>query len=300
MQQIQPQKLLKWILSLQAQLQCIALIAGIAANPSQAHSATPLEINHINGASLTSESRTSLYNDFLRVLWVRAGSNVDKIALGKRTFFTASSFFEPPTSVDRFLQYVGNYYRPGQDLILMRCIPNLEQRTIVQPILATWPKTFDAIVDDLGGPNRDCTTPGLTPGELEICQIAIQYQDTPVTVYTSGLATTLTLASQLFATPESTKALRDDYGIFPAFTGLGFTVQTSSSSIGDTVPMSPLQILLNSVIPEYLLKKASLSDAGCHCVQIPESSVLHHFPVDPNWIWAIGDLDHGYCRKLSV
>lgn len=257
-----------------------------------------VEQSGLNGAALTNQSRSRSYDDFLRVLWVRPGTNIDRIALGKRTFFTTSSFFEPPTTVDHLLNYVGNYYRPGQDLVLMRCIPNLEQRIIVQPILATWPNTFDAIADDLAGPNRDCTTPGLTPGELEICNVAIQYQDTGTTVYTQGLAAMFNLASLMFATPESTRALRDDYGIFPAFSGLGFAAQGSSTSTGDTVLMPPSQILRNSIVPEYLLKKASLTNAGCRCVQIPESMSLHQFPVDPNWIWSFGELDHGFCRRV--
>jgi len=254
--------------------------------------------NGLNGAALRNQSRSSSYDDFLRVLWVRTGTNIDQIALGKRTFFTASSFFEPPTTVDHLLYYVGNYYRPGQDLVLMRCIPDLEQRIIVQPILATWPNTFDAIANDLAGPNRDCTTPGLTPGELEICNIAIHYQDITTTLYTQGLAAIFDLAAQMFATTESTKALRDDYGIFPAFSGLGFAVQESSTTTGDPVLMPPSQILRNSVVPEYLLKKASLTDAGCRCVQIPENLSLHQFPVDPNWIWNFGELDHGFCRRV--
>jgi hypothetical protein len=74
--------------------------------------------------------------------------------------------------------------------------------------------------------------------------------------------------------------LISNYGIYPAFTGLGFTVWGSSAG-GATVPMLTAGILRNSVVPEYLLKNATLEEANCRCVQVPESERLHTERVDP-------------------
>jgi hypothetical protein len=255
----------------------------------------------LNAAELTDFTRCRRYDDFIRVVWPNPGSRVDQITFGKRAFFTASVFFQPPGTVEEFLRYVGNYVHEGRDLAVMRCIPTREERKVVQPILATWPNVFKAIRQDLAGPGKDCNSPTLTPGEKEICQIAISYHDTPQTVYSAGLAYTLTLGSQMFATPESTAALRTDYGIFPAFTGLGFSVKDSALPVtGDTTPLKNRQILRNSIVPEYLLRNAPLAEANCRCVQVPLTPNLPRSILDPDFVWTHGVLDQGACRKLGA
>jgi hypothetical protein len=260
-------------------------------------------VRGVNAAELTDFTRSSDYNDFMRVVWVDPGARVDQITFGIRAFFTASAFFIPPSSpaswVDQFLRYIGNYFRPGQELAVMRCIPSEAERLVLQPILATWPNVLEAITSDLGGPVHDCSSPSLTQGEREICQIAVQYHDTPTTVYTAGLASTFTLAAQLFGTPESTTAIRRDYGIFPAFTGLGFAVKNSAQPVtGATTPFTVAQILRYSIVPEYLLRNDSLADAGCHCLQVPATPELRESPLDPDFIWRNGFLVDGACRRV--
>lgn len=245
-----------------------------------------------NAATLTDQSRSDAYNDFIRVLWVNHGTSIRSLTLGKRAFFTASSFIKPPVTVDALLNYVGNYYREDKDFVVMRCKPSAEQREKVQPILATWPNNF-------AGPTRECLSPDLSLGERQICSLALQYQDPQRTIYTLGLAQTLLLGSQMFATAQSREALSQDYGIFPAHTGLGFVVQASAASNGDTVPMTTDETLRNSIVPEYLLKNAELAEAGCRCLQVPENQKLHQALVDPAWIWHHGKLENGACRKVA-
>lgn len=273
-----------------------ASVLGIA----RAELPTPGEVlgrfHQKNPAQVTDQSRSDSYNDFMRVLWVSPTTPVTNIAgPRKRGFFTASTFLEPPVTVDELLRLVGNRYRPGLDFAVMRCKPLAEQRSVVQPILATWPNVFPAIASDLGGP--DCT--GLTAGETQICKIASEFHDRERKVYTRGLRYTLRLGAKMFKTPESTDALDKDYGIFPAFTGLGFTVQASSTPDGMTVPMTTGEVLRNSVVPEYLLKNADLADANCRCVRVSESESLHTEPVDPEFVWKHGKLVNGACRPVS-
>lgn len=119
-----------------------------------------------DAAKIADQSRSESYNDFLRVLWVRPNSKVTDITLGRRAFFTASTFFKPPVStVDDLLRYVGNRYREGMELVLMRCKPSLNERPALEPVLATWPNVFAAIARDLAGPGGSCTSPPLTTGE---------------------------------------------------------------------------------------------------------------------------------------
>lgn len=260
--------------------------------------ATKRRHDHANAADITKDSRTDGYNDFLRLLWVPPGTTVTSITLGKRGFFTAATFFKPPATVDGLLDFVGNFYHDGQDLVVMRCRPTPEQRKIVNPLLATWPNVLPAIADDLGGPTGNCTSPNLSPGEQQVCNVARRYEDSLQDVYIDGVREMAELASHLYDTPESTDSLRTDYGIFPAFTGLGFTVRGSSAN-GVTPPMTTGEILADSVVPEYLLINAKLEDATCRCVQVPEYEQRHTAQVDTAFIWNRGKLDNGACRRVD-
>jgi hypothetical protein len=254
--------------------------------------------DHANASDITKDSRADGYNDFLRLVWVPPGTAVTSITLGKRAFFTAATFFKPPATVDGFLDFIGNFYRDGQDLVIMRCRPTPEQRQVVNPLLATWPNVLPAIADDLGGPAGNCTSPNLSPGEQQICNVARQYEDVPQDVYIDGVREMAELASHLYDTPESADSLRTDYGIFPAFTGLGFAVRGSSAN-GVTPPMTTGSILANSVVPEYLLINARLKDATCRCVQVPDYEQRHTAQVDSDFIWKRGKLDNGACRRID-
>jgi len=83
------------------------------------------------------------------------------------------------------------------------------------------------------------------------------------------LGRTFSYAAVLFDANHTALArwLKDNYGIFPAFSGMGFSVKDSYSL--DTQPMTSQQILVKSISSEYILKNVSLSAAGCRCIVVP-------------------------------
>lgn len=179
----------------------------------------------------------------------------------------------------------------------MRCRPPAIQRENLAPILATWPKVFAAIVTDLGGRSYTCPAPDPTDGDNVIYCVAVEYEDTEQSVFVTGLESALNLATQLYATPASSTALSQDYGIYPAFTGLGFTINSS----GITSSMTTASVLRNSIVPEYLLNNLPLADAGCRCIQVseyPNPGKRHSAPIDPNFVWLRGRLQGNACHQI--
>lgn len=251
-----------------------------------------------NTATVTRRSRAGGYHDFLRIVWVPPGLKITTLGKpkAKRAFFTATSFLDPPATVDEVVSFVGNYYHYGQDLGVMVCRPPVADASKTDPTLATWPNVLPIVKSDLG----DCTASTLTPGEREICAVAERYQDRKFVVYARGLRHTLALAAQMFRTEHSQNALWDDFGIATAFSGLGFAVWGSSTPAASTKPLSVASLLQRSVVPEYLLKNVTLEEANCRCVQVSESETLHDAAVDPAAIWTAGELDQGACRQLPA
>ncbi|HXZ87899.1 MAG TPA: hypothetical protein VEF07_04975 [Candidatus Binataceae bacterium] len=252
-------------------------------------------------AGITDASRDdTTYNDFLRIVWVPNGTSVTYIGrqgVNLRAFFTATGFVTPRITLDEYLALVGNYYHDGQDAVLMRCKPQADQRQNLAPIIATWPNVFAAIVADLGGRSYTCPAPDPTNGDNLIYCVAIAYADSAQSVFVTGLESALSLATQLYATSPSSTALSTDYGIYPAFTGLGFTVNSS----GTTSSMTTVDVLRNSIVPEYLLNNLALADAGCRCVQVPEypnPANRHAAPIDPDFIWLRGRLKDNACHQI--
>jgi len=283
-------------------LRVIAICAIIAtgsiarAQPASRFSSYPGTV-----AGITDASRDdTTYNDFLRIVWVPNGTSVTYIGrqgVNLRVFFTATTFVKPRITLDEYLSLVGNYYHDGQDAVLMRCKPQPDQRQNLAPIIATWPNVFAAIVADLGSSGYTCPAPDPTNGNNVIYCIAVQYEDSAQSVFVTGLDNALSLATQLFATTASSNALSTDYGIYPAFTGLGFTVNSS----GTNSSMTTVDMLRNSIVPEYLLNNLQLADAGCRCVQVPEyrnPANRHAAPIDPGFIWLSGRLKDNACHQI--
>ena len=201
--------------------------------------------------------------------------------------------------MQNYIDYVGNLFYDNKDFVIMLCKPTAQQQIALEPFLATWPNTFNAIVSDFAGPARDCSL-AMNEGETTICKLALQYRDVKSTIYASDLAKTFNLAVQLFNTINSTAALSRDYGIYPAHSGLGFVVKDSVTSTGNTVNMTTAEILRNSIVPEYLFKNAYLKDANCRCLQVPSSSKFEASPIDPKFIWETGTLDkEGSCKRVK-
>ena len=111
-----------------------------------------------------------------------------------------------------------------------------------------------------------------------------------------SLAQTFTYAGTLFDADHTALAawLKSNYGIFPAFSGIGYSVKDSYRL--DTAPMTSQQILVKSVSSEYILKNVSLKEAGCRCISVPPYEGRSNRPLDPAFIWKAGG--DGQCRVV--
>jgi hypothetical protein len=295
---------------LRAGLIAVALIAALAISGgwpvSKAQAAPPFQ-NTVAG--VTDGSRADTYNDFLRAVWVDPGTAVtyigrnDQYVKNLRAFFTATSFLRPAVTVDQYVDLVGNVFQSQKDLVLMRCRPSSAQRHALEPFLATWPNVFDAIVSDFDG-TYSCP-PVPTDGNNVIYCAALNYQtnyrDVAQSVFPVAMQNLFDIAGPLSATTVAAAALKTNYGIYPQFTGLGFTVDTS----GSTPAMTPTMMLRYSVVPEYLLDNLPLTDAGCRCIQVgpygnkKNPDLRHGAPVDPDYVWQRGRLaSGGACHQI--
>jgi hypothetical protein len=261
-------------------------------------------------AGVTETSRADSFDDFLRAVWVAPGTPVtfigrnDQFVKNLRAFFTATSFLRPDVTVDQYVDLVGNVFQTQNDLVLMRCRPSEAQRAALDPFLATWPNVFDAIAADFQG-TYSCP-PVPTDGNNVIYCAALNYQtnyrDLTQSVFPVAMQNLFDIAGPLSDTAVAAAALKSNYGIYPQFTGLGFTVDTS----GNTPAMTATAMLRYSVVPEYLLNNLSLADAGCSCIQVGpygnkhNPDLRHRAPVDPDYIWRRGKLaSGGACHQIS-
>lgn len=283
------------------------IVALLECSVSVAYAAPPYQKTP---AGITDSSRdATTYGDFIRLLWVDPGIAVDHIGrydvvINKRAFFTATTFLKPAVTVDQLAALVGNYWpTKEQDLVLMRCRLSSEQRQSLSPILATWPNVFSAIVGDFQDQGYSCDPPNPADGNNVMYCAALGYQDSQQSVFVDGLSTAFTSAKQIFqssATSVGAKALKNNYGIYPAFTGIGFAAEGS----GTVSAMSTTEVLRESVVPEYLLNNLALSDAGCRCIQVPQYGnakydARHGKSVNPSNIWQKGKLQNGACPQVN-
>ncbi|HEY6352775.1 MAG TPA: hypothetical protein VI636_25550 [Candidatus Angelobacter sp.] len=91
------------------------------------------------------------------------------------------------------------------------------------------------------------------------------------------------------------KWLQSNYGIYPAFSGLGYSVKDSYSLASQ--PMTSQQILVKSVSSEYILKNVSLADAGCRCISVSPYPGRSNAPFDPGFILQAGG--DGACKPVN-
>jgi len=112
----------------------------------------------------------------------------------------------------------------------------------------------------------------------------------------SALARVFSYAGALYDAEHAPMAkwLQDNYGIFPAFAGSGYSVKDSYSLTTD--PMSSQQILVKSVSSEYILKNVSLSEAGCRCISVAPYPVRSEDRLDPDFITKEGG--DGACTSV--
>ncbi len=240
---------------------------------------------------------TAQTNDFLRFSYVSSGTAVTSLSRpgALRAFMTVSSFFQPGLPLSQAVTYPGLQEQPSQDVVVMRCAPS--NREQADPILATWPNVFSAIQRDLGSQGFSCPYTGMSAAN-EIYCIAKQFEDTPSGVVVTTLTNVLAVANTLFdpAHPELAQWLKTYYGIYPAFSGLGFSVK-DTYNLSPSNPISCAQTLRQSVVTEYLLVNLSLSDAGCHCIRVAPYDGRSQAVIDPDVVWSKGGV--GSCAFIS-
>lgn len=198
-----------------------------------------------------------------------------------RVFMTASFFFEPSLPVEEAVEYVGLEDDPSQNFAAFRCKPRTPNALDAQ--LATWPNLFHIFEQDFAT-RFTCPAGPTAPPENQLLCIAEQFTDMATTQVTVGLADTFDVARQIFESPTLTDTVRSLYGIFPAFSGLGYAIKGS----GDDHALTVEQALRNAIAPEYTVKNVTLAEGGCRCILVPPYPGRSSDPVDPDFVWEEG------------
>lgn len=239
--------------------------------------------------------RASLPNDYLRISYMPASVEVTSLARpgAVRGFATATPMFTPALRVADVPAYSGLVNNDQNDLVAMRCQP--PKPDVVDAVLATWPGVFAALARDIPVAADACTKPSAEVPTQLACY-ARSFSDPPGTAVPLVLEHAFRSAAVLFDADHTAQAqwLRQNYGIFPAFSGLGYSVKDSYSL--DTQPMTAEQILVKSASSEYILKNVSLHAAGCRCVRVPPYPGRSAARLDPAWIAAAGG--DGVCKVI--
>jgi hypothetical protein len=225
--------------------------------------------------------------DFLRIAFLPPGTPVDKLGSkdALRVFAGSSPYFSPPMSVAQTVTYPGLSDAPEKELVAMRCKP--VDTSQVEPILATWPNVMQAITTDLGSKKLTCPAKA-GDTENEVYCIAKSYTDNLGANVTTVLSGTLKAASDFYQ-GDSKKGdwLKNNYGIYPAFSGLGLSVK-DSYTLDPQHPLSAAVMLRNSITPEYLLRNVTLQAASCRCIRVAPYPERSQDPIDPDFIWQKG------------
>lgn len=240
--------------------------------------------------------RDALPNDYLRVGFLPVGVHPTSLSRpgALRAFATATRLYEPPLRLKDFPYYSGLANNDGQVLVAMRCRPSMPEK--VDAVLATWPNVFQAIQRDVPIEASACTaTPAKT--EIQMACYARAFTDPPSTAVPLALAHTFDYASVLYDGKHAdlAKWLQNNYGIYPAFAGSGYSIKDSYTL--DSQPMTSQQILVRSVSSEYILKNASLADAGCRCISVAPYTGRADAPLDPDFITKAGG--DGVCTSVE-
>ena len=227
--------------------------------------------------------RESVPTDYLRVGFFPSQPTVTTLARpgAVRAFPTATAQYEPPLTLQQQPLYSGLEDQPTQYLVAMRChVPN---PAAVDAILATWPNVFAAILRDHPVTPADCAAP--TDPAVQVSCFALAYKDTPGDNVPIALAQTLDYAAALQQPANAALAtwLQRNYGIYPAFSGLGYSAK-GSYNLGPKSPMDAEQILVGSISSEFLLKNVTLGDAGCRCITVAPYVGRSADPLDPAFL----------------
>jgi hypothetical protein len=219
-------------------------------------------------------------NDFLRIAFLPR--DVVPTRLGRpsalRVFTGASVFYEPPVSLEKTAAFFGIPVGQSEkelDLVAFRCIPG--EPAALEPSLATWPNIFARLVEDLGG---QFTCPPNEPSpENELVCLAEDFTDTPSEIVTESIANAVGLGAFIMTDPDLAGVLGNLYGVSPAFGGLGLAVNGSSGNA-----LTAEEALVSSVVPEYIVRNATLIEAGCFCIRVPPYEGREDDPLDMEFL----------------
>ena len=240
--------------------------------------------------------RESLPNDYMRVSFLPAGVKVTSLSRpgALRAFATATPLDVPPLQLKDLPAYSGLVNNDAQVLVAMRCRPTQPEK--VDAVLATWPNVFLAIQRDVPVEPGACTAQPANTATAMACY-AKGFNDPPSTAVPLSLAHVFGYAGALYDTEHAPMAkwLQDNYGIYPAFAGSGYSIKDSYSL--DKEPMTSEQILVKSVSSEYILKNVPLSDAGCRCISVAPYAGRSDARLDPDFIWQAGG--DGMCTSVE-
>jgi hypothetical protein len=241
-------------------------------------------------------AREALPNDYLRVSFLSPGTKVTSLSRpgALRAFATATPLYSPPLKLEELPYYSGLVNDDKNVLVAMRCRPPHPET--VDALLATWPNVFLAIQRDVPL-NPDACAAQPSDAATQAACFAKAFNDPPATAVPTALAHTFSYAGILYDSDHAALAkwLQDNYGIFPAFSGMGYSVKDSYSL--SSQPMTSQQILVKSVSPEYILKNASLSDAGCRCISVAPYPGRSSDRLDPDFVAQEGG--DGVCRSVE-
>jgi len=240
--------------------------------------------------------REGLPNDYLRVSFLPAGVKPTSLSHpgALRAFATATPLYQPPLRVKDLPYYSGLANDDTRTLVAMRCRP--PQPGKVDTVLATWPNVFLAIQRDVPLLADACATPPADTATQVACY-ARAFSDPPATAVPVALARTFNYAAVIYDGGHAAMAkwLQDNYGIYPAFAGSGYSIKDSYSLDGQ--PMTSQQILVKAVSSEYILRNVSLADAGCRCISVAPYAGRGNAPLDPDFIAKTGG--DGFCASVQ-
>jgi len=240
--------------------------------------------------------RESLPGDYLRVSFLSVGTPVTNLSRpgALRAFTTATALYSPPLKLADMPNYSGLVNNDEKMLVAMRCRPPHPEA--VDAVLATWPNVFLAVQHDVPLAPGACDAKPTDPATQMTC-FARAFSDPPATKVPSSLAHTFNYAATLYTPDHAALAdwLQKNYGIYPAFSGMGYSVKDSYSL--DKQPMTSQEMLVKSVSSEYILKNVTLVEAGCRCISVAPYPGRSNDPLDPDFILQAGG--DGSCKTVD-
>lgn len=290
---------------------CLAL-GSFSCGSDETAQASSSPVATVSDEARISDSQTgwALTNDFERVFFPKDTEIVGKIGrdngVQRRAFVSATVLYQPPLSVEDVAHFAGGDPNASRDLVAMRCRPT--DRGKVEPILATWPNVFNAVLADLGSTytRADCPASSSDPVDRQVYCTALSFEDQADTKVPLVLSNAFAAGAEMFTlqgapfqlTGSKTGAdvLYDLYGIGYGFSGLGFSAKNSLLN-GKSVALTAGQALEQSVVSEYLLKSVTLVEANCRCVRVKPYSGRDQGLLNWDAVWGTGDQSH--CASMT-